>query len=214
MLRRLIDAIHLLSLALWLCAIAGAGIAAMGVFSTLPEVGLEVPAYRSYFERAGGVPDEELPREHGRLAGGMVMAPIFAATDRAQIILAAAAIVTLVLQLALFPAAWPLRRRSNILRTATLAAAALLLAFHAGMIAPRMDESLRGWWEGARSGDVERAAIARTAFDHDHLRADALFRARGVLVLAAIAFFATASVRPRDGRGQADDRGDHWEPQR
>lgn len=198
MLRRLLDTAHLLSLVCWVAALAGAGIAAMGVFSALPEMDIRLPEFAPYFERAGGVPDEELAREHGRVAGGMVMAPVFRWTDRAQLLFAAVAVVTLLLQFACHPGAWPIRRTSNALRALCVIAAASLVVVHAVRFAPRMEESLNGWWDAARRGDHATAATSRAAFDADHFRADALFRARLLLLLAGTALVATASVRNGD----------------
>lgn len=203
LLRRLVDAVHLLSIVLWIAALAGAGIAAMGVFSTLPTLDLELKEFTPYFERAGGVPDEDLAREHGRVAGGMVMAPIFTTTDRAQNLLASIAVATLVIQLWCHRRAWPLRRTSNTLRALCVVAAAALVALHALHFAPRMNDALNGWWDAAREGDFAAAATARAAFDADHLRADALFRTRILLLLAAVALVATASVRPNDASPNA-----------
>jgi hypothetical protein len=56
------------------------------------------------------------PREFGRIAGGLVMEPIFRRTDLAQAIAGGLAMVTVLAQLVAFPQRWPLARVATWLR--------------------------------------------------------------------------------------------------
>src|SRR5690606_27508887 len=122
----LIDTIHWLALTLWTAALAAAGVAAVGAFSMLPRIGLQMPAFRTYLEAQG----DNVSAGSGRIAAGMMMEPIFSATDFAQIALAAITLITLGIQVTVFQHRWPLNRPSNALRSLCVIVATALVSFH------------------------------------------------------------------------------------
>ena len=176
------NAIYWLSLTIWVAAILGAGIAAAGVFSTLPTLGLRI-------ERFEPALDGDLA-QHGRVAGGMVMEPIFTFTDFAQAGAAALVVLMLVLQVAVFR--MRLLSPANLLRTLCIIAAVALVGYHMTSIAPRMNRELRSYWHALENADRTAMQAHRTAFDQDHVLADRLFKLRLALVIVAIAASAAA----------------------
>lgn len=199
LLARAIDALHLLSLAAWMSAIVATGAAATAVFTTLPRSEVIVPAFAAHVDATAGTSEDRF-REHGRIAGGMVMDPVFRWSDRAQAGVAVLALATFFIQVTAFRQRWPLPRRPlNVLRLVCLLGAATLLAVQLGLLGPRMEQALHGWWDAARVGD-SRADSLRTSFDVDHVLANRLYTLRLWLVVAAIALVAMAGV-PREQEG-------------
>jgi hypothetical protein len=179
-----------LALATWFAALVAGGVAAMNVFGTLPETPMLLPE----FERA--------PRsEHGRIAAGLVMAGVFSTVDLMRCIAAPLAVATLALQ-ALF-VRLPRRAWSRSLRDVCVVAAALLVAWYALALGPRMDELLGTYWQAARSGALEEARTALGSFEVLHRRADALYRAELLLVLTALAASAVIPCGRTDGAERA-----------
>lgn len=200
---RVVDALHLLSLAAWMSAIVASGAAATAVFTMLPQSQVVVPAFSAHVD-ATAASDEDRFREHGRIAGGMVMDPVFRWSDRVQVGLAVLALATFFIQVTAFRDRWPLPRRPlNGLRLACLLGAAGLLTAQLGLLGPRMEQALHGWWEAVRAGD-SRADSLRTSFDVDHVLANRLYTMRLLLVVAAIALVAMAGV-PRGSLAPALD---------
>jgi hypothetical protein len=191
----IVDSLHVLALAAWLACLVSAGVAAVGVFTTLPSIDLELPRFAAYVDAT--TPPDRRASEFGRIAGGLVMDPVFRGTDLGQAVSAGLAVATLALQLLAFPKRWPLWRATSWLRVLLVIAAASLVAWHAAVVAPRMNEALHAWWSAAAANEHSAAAF-RAAFDDDHQRADLLFRLRLVLVLAALALsVCRASDAPR-----------------
>lgn len=204
---RLVDAAHVVALALWVAALCAVGVAATGVFVMLPRIGVELPEFSPYVQSLGG----DAAREHGRLAGGMVMQPVFRGAGWAEVVLGSVVVGTLAVQLVGFRARWPLRRPSNWLRAALIACAAALVCIQALDRGPRMDRLLTGAWSAARDGSFESANSARAEFELLHVRANLEFRTRLALLIAAIGLAAVAAVPgARAGCGEAamahDDR--------
>lgn len=197
---RLVDASHLVALGLWIATLCAVGAAATGVFVMLPRIGVVLPEYAAYVQSLGGDP----AREYGRLAGGMVMQPVFRAAGRAEVALAAITLGTLALQLTLLRARWPWRRPANWLRAALLAGCAALACLQTFERGPRMERTLTTAWMDARDGSFESANRVRENFESLHLRADREFRARLFVLIAALGLVAFAAV-PRTGSERGDD---------
>lgn len=197
---RLVDAVHLVALALWIATLCAVGTAATGVFVMLPRIGVVLPEYAAYVQSLGG----DAAREHGRLAGGMVMQPVFRAAGWAEVALAAIALGTLALQFTLLRARWPWRRPANWLRAALLAGCAALACFQTFERGPRMERTLTAAWIVAKNGQFDSANTARANFEALHIRADREFRARVFVLIAALALVAFAAV-PRTGSGCCDE---------
>lgn len=207
LLARVVDALHLLSLAAWMSAIVASGAAATAVFTMLPRSEVIVPAFAVHVDAAAPSSEERF-REHGRIAGGMVMDPVFRWSDRAQAGLAVVALATFFIQVTAFRRRWPLPRRPlNVFRLACLLGAAALLAVQLGVLGPRMEQALHGWWDAARSGSPSADSL-RTSFDVDHVLANRLYTIRLLLVVAAIALLAMAAV-PSGTRSSSPDEPAH-----
>lgn len=176
------SSIYWLLLTLWIAALISAGVAAGGVFFTLQRIGLTVDAYRSAFG--------DDTAEHGRLVGGMVMEPIFFATDLVQIVAGLFTLLMLALQLTVFNMRWS--QPANLLRTVCIAVAAALVVLHATGFAPRMNRELRGYWNAAQVNDQTAMTAHRQRFDNDHELANRLFTLRFGLLVLAVAGTAAA----------------------
>ena len=177
---KVINVVYWLALTLWVACIISAAVAAMGVFTTLPELGLTIEPFTA------ALGDE--PAEHGRVAGGKVMEPIFAATDWLQAGAAGLVIVALVIQAAVFGN--HLKSLSNVVRVLCILAAATLLAIHLFVLAPRMNRNLREYWQAIEHNDGHAMTQYRHAFNSDHGTADRLVRIRLLVLLGAVVFSA------------------------
>jgi hypothetical protein len=174
------------ALAIWLAVLVAAGVAATSTFTTLPDpaLGLTLEPFANYDHA-----------EHGRIAAGKVMEPIFTFVDLMQVVTGAIVVLMLVLQLTLFKV--PMRIFSNLLRMACIAAAIGLVAWRAFTLTPEMNSDLRQYWTAAEAGHVEQAKQHRAAFDANHGKASAMFRWTFLAVLVAIgASAATLGPRP------------------
>jgi hypothetical protein len=180
------NAVHWLSLTLWVAALAAAGIAAMNVFGTLPKLNLTLNEYQS-------LP----PESHGRLAAGMVMEGVFFVVDLAQFVAAPLALITLLFQLSVFR--MPLRRPANLIRTLCIVVATGLFAFHATVLAPRMNRELRAYWRSAQDGEIDQAQLHLAKFNEKHPVANTLLQTNLILLLIAIAS-TSAAVMPSSQR--------------
>lgn len=194
--RGLLGALHVLTLGCWLAAIIAAGVSAMAVFTMLPKAEIVVPRFEPYIDAT--TPDRSaqgLAREHGRLAGGMVMDPVFRWTDRVQAGLAVLALLSLV-GLGLRCGRSRRDRAVSALRLACVLVGGLLVAWQLAVLGPRMELALHGWWDAAASGDWSTATALRSSFDADHVAANRLYNIRLLLVVAALALagFATVGV--------------------
>lgn len=165
-----------LALTIWIAAIASAGVAASGVFTVLPRLGLTIEQYEPAL---GGD-----TAEHGRLAGGMVMEPIFAGADVAQVAAGIVLAITLILQLTIFNMRW--RSPANLIRTICIAMAVALVVIHVAAIAPRMNRELRAYWQAVSSNDQDSMRAHREAFDADHRGANRLYQWRLLALLVAV----------------------------
>jgi hypothetical protein len=180
---KLCNILHWLGLVLWVSALISAAVAAMNVFGTLDEMTLTLEQYAAYRSE-----------HHWRLAAGHIMEGVFFTVDLLQFIAVPIVIVTLLLQMLLFRI--PFKRPSNLIRTIALVIAGLLFAYHATMIAPKMNRELRAHWSAAERGEVEQAAAHRATFNEYHPVADAILRLNLLLVLVGAAGSAVALTSP------------------
>jgi hypothetical protein len=193
---RAVAAVYWLALCGWLCAAVAAGVAAMGIFSTLPDSGIELPAYRAYLGSD--------PAAHGRLAGGMVMERIFAGTDVAQTMCAFTLLVCLGIQ-------WwngsvgP--RWAHRLRLACIVGAAALMAWHTLLLAPPMNRSLRAYWTAAKANQADEARRHQAEFQALHPRSDRLYAIRIGLLFATVPASAFALTATTPAAQKATRRG-------
>ncbi|MFO0874697.1 MAG: hypothetical protein U0575_12105 [Phycisphaerales bacterium] len=202
-----IDALHLLALSLWIATLVAVGAAAMGVFATLPRIGVELPRLAEYVQSLDATGDGGAAahaRQMGILAGGMVMRPIFHVAAWAELTLAAITVVTLACQLLFLRGRWTWHCNGNWLRAALLVSCAWLATLHALDRGPEMEDLLDRAWTSAQEGRFADANDARALFDEAHLRADRRFRARLFALLVALAVTGAASAPdPRSARTAA-----------
>ena len=169
-------------------ALISAGVAAMNVFPALDALPLELEQYAAY--PAG---------EHPRLAAGRIMEGVFFLVDVLQFIAIPLTVLALLAQLLIFRL--PVKRISNAVRTAMIVIAAGLFAWHATMLAPKMNRELRSFWSAAETGQVDEAQAHRRAFNAYHPRADAILRTNLLLLLVA-AGTSAAAFTPEAARGE------------
>lgn len=179
------EAMHAMALAMWLAALAGAGLAAAIAFPAMKSLQPSLPDF------PGAVPD------HWMIAGGHIGRPAFMIADRASLLAAALAVITLaiVTRLGRVHGAW------LVVRWACVGSAASLAVFNGLFLAPRMDDHLVAYWDAAKQGDLERAARDRALFTADHPTASRILGISAVLVLGGIG--TTAGSRTVPGRSAA-----------
>ena len=176
---KIVNTLYWLALILWISALISAGVAAMNVFGVLDGMPLRLEQYAAF--PAG---------EHPRLAASRIMEGVFFLVDVLQFIAIPLALLALIAQLAFFHV--PLKRISNIIRSAAIVIAAALFAYHATMVAPKMNGELRAFWAAAEAGQIDEATAHRSAFNAYHPTADAILRLNLLLLLIAAAASAAA----------------------
>ncbi len=181
----LCNMVYWLALMCWVGVLIAAGVAATATFTTLPDPELGVTLERfAAFDST----------EHGRIAAGLVMEPVFTFVDLLQIVAAFFVLITLVVQLLMLQGSW--RWFSNLIRMLCIAVAVGLFAWRTFTITPEMNSNLRAYWNAAEAGQIEIAENYRSAFDAQHGTASALFR--GTLFALVIAVGASAvTLGPR-----------------
>jgi len=178
---RVTSVTYWLALAIWFGSLMTVAIAAMIAFTVLPEQDLTLSAYSDY-----------RPEQHGRIAAGLVLDPIFAITDVVQIVAAIVAVGMVFLQLVAFR--MRVSRPANWLRTLAILAAGGVLCYRLVVVTPPMNDALTEYRAAAMAGDVELADRLRASFQDDHTRAERLFQVTFLLVIAAMVLSASAVV--------------------
>ncbi|MHC4079846.1 MAG: hypothetical protein ACYS15_00625 [Planctomycetota bacterium] len=168
-----------LSLAVWLAALMAAGLSAVHTFGKLPATPLVLEPFAAY-------PVEE----HGTIAAGLVMADVFVTVDFIQFVAIPLALLMCALQLTFFRL--PAGRPSNVVRLACLVLAAGLFAWYAVAVAPPLNGNLRAYWDAARAGDLETAALHRDLVGAYHSTARLILQLNLTLVVGAVAASAVA----------------------
>ena len=182
-------ALYWLSLAVWLAALMAAGLSAVHTFGELSGAALVLEPFAAY-----------PAREHGTIAAGLVMADLFVTVDFIQFVVIPLAVIMLALQLTVF--GLPAGRPSNVVRLGCLVLAAGLFAWYAVAVAPPLNGNLRAFWDAARAGDLETAALHRDLVGAYHSTARLVLQLNLALVLGAVAASAVAlgpSVRRERG---------------
>jgi hypothetical protein len=172
-------AVYWLSLAVWLAALVAAGLSAVHTFGKLPGIPLVLEPFAAY-------PVEE----HGRIAAGLVMTDIFVTVDFIQFVAIPLAVIMLALQLTVFRL--PAGRPSNAIRAGCLVLAAGLFSWYAVAVAPPLNGNLRTYWDAARIGDLETAALHRDLVGAYHSTARLVLQLNLALVLGAVTASAIA----------------------
>ena len=182
-------ALYWLSLAVWFAALMAAGLSAVHTFGKLSGTALVLEPFAAY----------PAP-EHGTIAAGLVMADLFVTVDFIQFVVIPLAVIMLALQLTVF--GLPAGRPSNVVRLGCLVLAAGLFAWYAVAVAPPLNGNLRAFWDAARAGDLETAALHRDLAGAYHSTARLVGQVNLALVLGVVAASAVAlcpSVRRQRG---------------
>ena len=95
--------VYWLGLTLWVAAIVSAAVAAGFVFGKLPSMGVTLDRFEHYDQA-----------QHGRLAAGMVMEPVFAFVDLAQAAAGLVVVMAMAIQFTVLRS--PLKRFANWMR--------------------------------------------------------------------------------------------------
>jgi len=174
---KICNAVYWVALTIWVAALVSGGVAAAGVFSTLPKLGILIPKYQPALGNDTA--------EHGRLAGGMVMEPVFTAMDWVQVAAVVFVMVALALQFTVFK--MRITSPGQLIRAICIGSAALVMIVQMTTIAPRMNRELRGVWNAVEVNDRAAMESHRAAFESDHHVANSLYTARLILLLAGVA---------------------------
>lgn len=181
-LERTVEGIHAASLAVWLSALVGAGLAAAVVFPVMRDLDPRLPGYASY------------TGEHWMIAAGHVGRRVFSIADRAQLVVSAVAVVSLAVatRLGLSGGVW------LAIRWIAVGVAASLAVYNGLVLAPAMDQDLTTYWAAAREGDGAKAAQYKAAFSAAHPHASMVLQvgAASVLVGVISAAASRGSRRP------------------
>lgn len=182
---KLCSAIYWLALTLWVGVLVAAAVAAATTFTVLPKLGLTIESF-------GALPSVE----HGRIAAGKVMEPIFTFVDIGQAVTGGIVLLMVLLQSFVFRVS--LRRVANVVRVTAIVIAAGLFAWRAAALTPGMNRELRAYWSAAEAGDAPGASTHRAAFNEMHPVASDLFSATlALLVIAVVASPAALNVPAR-----------------
>lgn len=183
---RIAAAVFFILMALLVASLAAPAIAASASFRTLPELGLDFPAYRVYAARA--------PEVMGRIAAGLVMQPVFAFTIIATCVIAVLALLSW--SVAQIGGAASVRRGSTRFVNVLLV---LLLSLSIGsmVIGSSFASKHERYLALAQVGDRARADAAYEEMRAIHSKVETLAQIELAVALAAVglAAFALLPVR-------------------
>ncbi|MEE2907145.1 MAG: hypothetical protein VX527_04850 [Planctomycetota bacterium] len=181
---RLLSALGLLFLSLWLAVVVAAGLSASVTFTVLPPMEPTIPGYESMD-----------PVMRGRLIAGLTTEPVFRIADWSQIVLCPLTIVVIVLQgLAGFI---DRRRVSQWIRIIGIVLASVFFLARLVVVNTPMNEHLDTYRAAAKAGDLEKAAAEQTTFDGWHHAAETLWGLTGLSLLVAITATGATLATPR-----------------
>ncbi len=169
-LARIAETLHLLVVGLWLGSLLMGAVVAAIIFPTMRELD---PSFSTFAAFTGN---------HADLGAGFIQARVFYAVDLVQFVGAFVGGVTLALSIAL-RRAWS--RPTSLIRSVIFACAVLMFSYQFFVLAPRMDENARLYWQAAEAGDNQAAIEARDAFSVDHPIATQTFGFIGFFVFGS-----------------------------
>lgn len=172
-----VRSLHALALAAWLAATFGAGLGAAILFPLMKTLAPHVPEYARY------------SGEHWRLAAGIPANRLFEVSNVVSIASAAVALATLMPMVVASRRA-RLGRAWVTVEAVLVVAAAAVLAHHAVVRFPRMQEHWRDFVAAAHAGNNDDAGDAQRAFDADHPGASRVLSAMALLLAGAVALHA------------------------
>lgn len=182
--RAISETIHLTVLGVWGGAMIMIGVTAAIGFPTMKALDPKLPEYAQF------------SGDHWMIAAGKVMNKAFLVSDWIGVVCAVLAAITLVV--VLVGTRTRFARPATVLRTVALAAAIAALVYSVGVLRPHMQHELRAFWDAARAGDNQAAAIHQKAFDEMHPQASFLIVAQLVLALWALGTGGYAAVTESD----------------
>lgn len=184
--RAALSVVNTTAIGLWLGTIVMTGATAAIIFPTVRDLAPTLPSHTTF------------TGDHWLIVAGHVAARVFLVSDIVQFACACVAILTLAALL--IPTV--LRSRLSIetwARALTLALACGLLGYQLLILSPSMTLELRAYWEAARTGQNELAAVHQAAFTKLHPRASTLLSTLALSVLAALLMSASAGTSGRPG---------------
>lgn len=178
---RIMHAIHISVLGIWLGAVLMAGTTAAIIFPQSKSLGVVLPDYQGY------------TGEHWRLAAGIIQAHVFTALDLLQLICCIAALLTL--GYGLFHRATP-GKTASFIRVITMWLLLLSLTVQIFFMHPPMDTAMQSYWLAARAGDNAQAAASLATFQKFHGPATGVMAFDAAALLIVLAVGAWAGVSP------------------
>ena len=184
--RAISETIHLGVLGLWAGTVLMTGVTAALAFPTMKALDPTLPGFAKF------------NGDHWMIAAGSVMNKAFLVSDWVGLVCAGLAVVTLLF--VLLGVRVKFAKPATVLRTVALAAALGMSIYAVAVLRPHMQAELTDFWDAARAGDSDTAAIHQQAFDDLHPKASFLLISQFVLVLWALGaggFAALTEERPR-----------------
>lgn len=152
----MLEATHLVSAAVWLAALLGAGGSAAMLFPRMKDLEPRLEAFAAY------------PGEHWKIAAGQVAMRLFLACDAVQMVCAGACFLTLGLVLSRMKKEGVSAGGAMLIRALALTVSMGLLCYQLFILGPRMQSNVQAFWTLAKAGEVARAAEFENAFSADH----------------------------------------------
>lgn len=167
---RIAETLHLLVVGLWLGSLLMGAVVAAVIFPTMRELD---PSFSIFSAFTGN---------HADLGAGFIQARVFYAVDLVQFVGAFVGGITLALSIAL-RRVWS--RPTSLVRSVVFVCAVLMFSYQFFVLAPRMDENAKAYWQAAEAGDTEAAIKARDVFSADHPVATQTFGFIGFFVFGS-----------------------------
>lgn len=182
----MLEGTHLVSAAVWLGALVGAGGSAALLFPRMKELEPRLEAFAAY------------PGEHWKIAAGQVATRLFVACDAVQMVCAGVCFLSLGLVLSRMKKEGVVAGGAMLVRALALTVAMGLLCYQLFVLGPRMQANVQSYWTLAKAGEVERASDFERAFSADHPTSTNVLGGTAVGVLMLIVSGAWSQV----GRGR------------
>ncbi|MCK6478182.1 MAG: hypothetical protein L6Q35_15280 [Phycisphaerales bacterium] len=148
------ETLHVLFLMVWLCMLFGAGMGAAVAFPQIKKLDPALPEYASF------------TGEHWKIAGGHIGNTLFVIADKAQIISAIGALLTLALVMK--ARGLTAARGYAVARVVLVGLATAIAIYHVFVLSPKMMSTIQEFWAAARAGDMAKATPLQATFDSYH----------------------------------------------
>ncbi|MEX0875910.1 MAG: hypothetical protein WD114_00485 [Phycisphaerales bacterium] len=192
---RMAQIVNILSLSVWLGAVAMSGVVAAIVFPLMRELDPTLGAYPGY---AG---------DHALLGAGRIASTVFFTVDSIQFACGFIALATLAVLVAL---GYALNTLARVFRLIVLCMTLGLLSYHLFFFMPGLQETLQGYWTYAAEGETVRADAFKDRFLESHGTASRLIGSLALMVAVNIVIGVwTLTAGPKHDA----DREEKMEPQ-